>query len=185
MTSENPEFEEALVAAIPHLRAFARSLVPDMAAADDLVQETLVKAWKSRDSFAPGTNFRAWLFTILRNAFISQSRKLKREVGDPDNSYTNMLSVPAEQHGHIELKEFQAALSELTQDQRQALLLIGAEGFSYIEAAEICGCAVGTIKSRVSRARNKLGNMFDRMPEAEHVHDSEPGPEPEARLAKR
>ena len=160
MSSDNPEFEEALVEAIPHLRAFARSFTPEVSRADDLVQETLVKAWHSRDSFAPGTNFRAWLFTILRNVFISQNRKQKREVSDPDNAYTNSLSVPPEQYGHLELREFHVALEQLPQDQREALLLIGAEGFSYEEAAEICGCAVGTIKSRVNRARNRLGHML-------------------------
>lgn len=159
--SENPEFEDALVAAIPHMRAFARSFASDVARADDLVQETLVKAWYSRDSFAPGTNFRAWLFTILRNVFITQSRKLRREVADPDNTYTNSLSVPPEQEGHIELIEFYAALELLPVDQREALMLIGAEGFSYEEAAEICCCAVGTIKSRVNRARNRLGTILD------------------------
>lgn len=161
MSSDNPEFEEALVAAIPHLRAFARSFSPDVSRADDLVQETLVKAWHSRDSFAPGTNFRAWLFTILRNVFITQSRKLKREVSDPDSTYTNSLSVPPEQDGHMELREFYAALEQLPFDQREALMLIGAEGFSYEEAAEICGCAVGTIKSRVGRARAALNSMLD------------------------
>lgn len=160
MSTDNPEFEEALVEAIPHLRAFARSFTAEVSRADDLVQETLVKAWYSRDSFAPGTNFRAWLFTILRNVFISQNRKQKREVSDPDNVHTSALAVPPEQYGHLELQEFNAALEQIPPDQREALLLIGAEGFSYEEAAEICGCAVGTIKSCVNRARSKLGGIL-------------------------
>lgn len=156
-----PDFEEALVGAISHLRAFARSFANDPARADDLVQETLVKAWNSRDSFTPGTNFRAWLFTILRNVYFSQHRKLRREVDDPDDQYQNSLSVPPEQHGHLDLADFRSALATLPSDQREALLLVGAEGFSYEEAAEICGCAVGTIKSRVNRARNRLVEVLD------------------------
>ncbi|HRN89971.1 sigma-70 family RNA polymerase sigma factor [Hyphomicrobium sp.] len=151
-----PDFEHDLVGAISHLRAFARSFANDPARADDLVQETLVKAWNSRDSFTPGTNFRAWLFTILRNVYFSQHRKLRREVDDPDEQYQNSLSVPPEQHGHLDLADFRTALGTLPSDQREALVLVGAEGFSYEEAAEICGCAVGTIKSRVNRARNRL-----------------------------
>lgn len=155
-----PDFEHALVGAIPHLRAFARSFANDPARADDLVQETLVKAWNSRDSFTPGTNFRAWLFTILRNVYFSQHRKLKREVDDPDDQYQHSLAVQPEQYGHLDLADFRAALGLLPSDQREALILVGAEGFSYEEAAEICGCAVGTIKSRVNRARNRLTELL-------------------------
>lgn len=155
-----PDFEQALVAAIPHLRAFARSFANDTARADDLVQETLVKAWNGRESFEPGTNFRAWLFTILRNVYFSQHRKLRREVDDPDDQYQNSLAALPEQHGHLDLADFRAALSTLPSDQREALLLVGAEGFSYEEAAEICGCAIGTIKSRVNRARTRLTELL-------------------------
>mgnify|MGYP000921143781 CR=1 FL=1 len=155
------DFEQSLVGAIPHLRAFARSFANDPARADDLVQETLVKAWNSRDSFTPGTNFRAWLFTILRNVYFSQHRKLRREVDDPDEQYQATLAVQPEQYGHLDLADFRAALGLLPSDQREALILVGAEGFSYEEAAEICGCAVGTIKSRVNRARNRLTELLD------------------------
>ena len=155
-----PDFEQSLIGAISHLRAFARSFANDPARADDLVQETLVKAWNSRESFTPGTNFRAWLFTILRNVYFSQHRKLRREVDDPDEQYQSTLSVPPEQHGHLDLADFRAALATLPPDQREALVLVGAEGFSYEEAAEICGCAVGTIKSRVNRARNRLVDLL-------------------------
>jgi RNA polymerase sigma-70 factor (ECF subfamily) len=155
-----PDFEQALVAAIPHLRAFARSFANDAARADDLVQETLVKAWNGRESFEPGTNFRAWLFTILRNVYFSQHRKLRREVDDPDDQYQNTLAALPEQHGHLDLADFKTALATLPSDQREALLLVGAEGFSYEEAAEICGCAIGTIKSRVNRARTRLTEIL-------------------------
>lgn len=155
-----PEFEEALVGAISHLRAFARSFANDPQRADDLVQETLVKAWNSRDSFTPGTNFRAWLFTILRNVYFSQHRKLRREVDDPDEQYQNSLAVQPEQYGHLDMADFRSALGTLPPDQREALVLVGAEGFSYEEAAQICGCAVGTIKSRVNRARNRLVELL-------------------------
>lgn len=154
------DFEHSLVAAIPHLRAFARSFANDAARADDLVQETLVKAWNSRNSFTPGTNFRAWLFTILRNVYFSQHRKLRREVDDPDEQYQNSLAVQPEQYGHLDLADFRSALETLPPDQREALILVGAEGFSYEEAAQICGCAVGTIKSRVNRARNRLVELL-------------------------
>jgi RNA polymerase sigma-70 factor, ECF subfamily len=155
-----PDFETALVAAIPHLRAFARSFTNDTARADDLVQETLVKAWNGRDSFTPGTNFRAWLFTILRNVYFSQHRKLRREVDDPDEMQQKALAVLPEQYGHLDLADFRTALAKLPGEQREALLLIGAEGFSYEEAAAICGCAVGTIKSRVNRARTRLTELL-------------------------
>lgn len=160
-TQADPDFEQMLIATIPHLRAFARSFTNDSARADDLVQETLVKAWNSMHSFTPGTNFRAWLFTILRNAYFSQHRKLRREVDDPHDIHTNSLAVRPEQYGHLDLIDFRSALGNLPSDQREALLLVGAEGFSYEEAAEICGCAVGTIKSRVNRARTRLSDMLE------------------------
>jgi RNA polymerase sigma-70 factor (ECF subfamily) len=166
-----PDFETALVGAIPHLRAFARSFTNDAARADDLVQETLVKAWNSMNSFAPGTNFRAWLFTILRNVYFSQHRKMRREVDDPDETHQRSLAVLPEQYGHIDLADFRTALTKLPAEQREALLLVGAEGFSYEEAAEICGCAVGTIKSRVNRARTRLGELLGVEDAGEFGHD--------------
>lgn len=161
MKTPSGDFEQNLIAAIPHLRAFARSFANDAARADDLVQETLVKAWNSMHSFTPGTNFRAWLFTILRNAYFSQHRKLRREVDDPHDVHVNSLAVRPEQYGHLDLFDFRTALGGLPPDQREALLLVGAEGFSYEEAAEICGCAVGTIKSRVNRARTRLADVLE------------------------
>lgn len=155
-----PTLRDALVSAIPNLRAFAISLSGDYHFADDLVQETLLKAWSHRDKFEPGTNLKAWLFTILRNTYFSDFRKRRREVQDVDGEKAAQLSTPPEQYGHLDLSDFRKALNLLSSDQREALLLIGAEGFSYEEAAEISGCAVGTVKSRVNRARVRLGELM-------------------------
>jgi len=149
-----------LVAQIGSLRAFGVSLCGDRERADDLVQETLFKAWNHLDSFKEGTNLKAWLFTILRNTYFSERRKRKREVEDADGSYAARLSSRPEQHGHMDMKDFQEALSQLPDDQREALILVGAAGFSYEEAAEISRCAIGTIKSRVNRARNRLAETL-------------------------
>ncbi|MGV1014031.1 MAG: sigma-70 family RNA polymerase sigma factor [Methyloceanibacter sp.] len=143
-----------------NLRAFAVSLCGDRERADDLVQETLFKAWNHLDSFKEGTNLKAWLFTILRNTYFSERRKRKREVEDTDGSYAARLSTQPEQHGHMDMQDFRAVLVRLPDDQREALILVGAAGFSYEEAAVISGCAVGTIKSRVNRARNRLADML-------------------------
>jgi RNA polymerase sigma-70 factor (ECF subfamily) len=142
------------------LRAFAVSLCGDKERADDLVQETLFKAWNHLDSFKEGTNLKAWLFTILRNTYFSERRKRRREVEDADGSYAARLATQPAQHGHMDMQDFRAALTKLPDDQREALVLVGAAGFSYEEAAEISGCAVGTIKSRVNRARNRLAGML-------------------------
>ena len=153
-------FKTELLATIPSLRAFAVSLSQNADKADDLVQETLVKAWDKHASFQPGTNLKAWLFTILRNEFYSQMRKRGREVQDSDGLMTARLAVHPAQQGQLDLKDFRAALERLPEDQREAIILIGASGFSYEEAAEICNCAVGTIKSRVSRARTRLQDIL-------------------------
>jgi len=153
-------FRASLLEAIPSLRAFAVSLTKNSDRADDLVQETLVKAWDKQSSFQPGTNLRAWLFTILRNEFYSQMRKRGREVQDSDGAITARLSIHPSQDGSLDLDDFRKALELLPEDQREAIVLIGASGFSYEEAAEICGCAVGTIKSRVSRARSRLQEIL-------------------------
>ena len=158
--SASPSFRDGLLAAVPTLRAFAVSLAKNADRADDLVQETLVKAWDKQDSFQPGTNLKAWLFTILRNEFYSQMRKRRREVEDSDGLITARLSVHPSQDGSSDLSDFRRALALLPEDQREAIILIGASGFSYEEAAEICGCAVGTIKSRVSRARSRLQEIL-------------------------
>jgi RNA polymerase sigma-70 factor, ECF subfamily len=131
-----------------------------MQQADDLVQDTLLKAWSHSDSFTEGTNIRAWLFTILRNTYFSFYRKRGREVQDTDGIYASRVAVPAEQNGIVDLADLRTALGKLPEEQREVLIMIGATGLSYEEAAEICGVAVGTIKSRVNRGRNKLAELL-------------------------
>lgn len=160
MTGPSPSLRAELTQAIPNLRAFAMSLCGDPTRADDLVQETLLKAWDHHASFQDGTNLKAWLFTILRNLFFSEHRKRRREVEDADGHLSAQLAVPPEQLGHMDFEDFRLALQKLPTDQREALILIGAEGFSYEEAANISGCAVGTIKSRVNRARSRLTELL-------------------------
>src|ERR1700676_4750993 len=148
-----------ILASVPSLRAFAISLSGNGDRADDLVQETLLRALANIDSFQPGSNLAAWLFTILRHLFRSDYRKRRREVEDADGSYAKTLKTQPAQNAHLEFEEFRAALEKLPQDQREALILVGASGFSYEDAA-ICGGAVGTIKSRVNRARSKLSALL-------------------------
>jgi RNA polymerase sigma-70 factor (ECF subfamily) len=158
--SLDPTIRDQVLAAVPSLRAFAISLCGNVDRADDLVQETLLRALANIDSFQPGTNLPAWLFTILRNLFRSEYRKRRREVEDADGSYAETLKAQPSQTSHVEFQEFRNALAKVPPDQREALILVGASGFSYEEAAEICGCAVGTIKSRVNRARTRLAQLL-------------------------
>src|SRR3954465_11601568 len=151
---------QAVLSAVPSLRAFAISLCGNVDRADDLVQETPLRALANIDSFEPGSNIPAWLFPILRSLFRSEYRKRRREVEDADGTYAQSLKSQPEQSGHVEFQEFRPALGKLPAAQREALILVGASGFSYEEAAEICGCAVGTIKSRVNRARARLADML-------------------------
>jgi len=153
-------FKAELIELLPSLRAFARSLAHNAAQADDLVQDTLVKALANVERFEPGTNLRAWLFTILRNHYYSQLRKLKREVEDADGKFAARIAVRPEQDGSVDLEDFKVAFAQLAPDHREVLTLVGASGCSYEEAAQICGCAVGTIKSRVNRARRKLSDLL-------------------------
>ena len=159
MTPE-PALRDALLSAVPSLRAFAISLCGQVDRADDLVQDTLLRALSNLDRFERGTNLNAWLFTILRNLFHSEYRKRRREVEDPDGSYAGRLKAQPEQGSRLDLEDFRGALGKLPHDQREALLLVGASGFSYDEAAGICECAVGTIKSRVNRARARLSALL-------------------------
>ena len=155
------EFKRELEAVIPHLRAFARGLCgrPDMA--DDLVQEALLKAWAAQERFEPGTSMRAWTFVILRNAYLTDMRR-NRFRGEYDESIAErILTAPASQEEPIHLSDLHRALLTLPPERREALLLVGAGGFSYEEAANICGCAIGTIKSRVGRARVALTSMME------------------------
>jgi RNA polymerase sigma-70 factor (ECF subfamily) len=158
--SLDPALRDDILKTVPSLRAFAVSLAGNVDRADDLVQETLLRALANIDSFKVGTNLSAWLFTILRNQFRSEYRKRRREVEDADGKYSERLKVQPEQVSKVEFGELRKALSELPDDQREALVLVGASGFSYEEAAAICGCAVGTIKSRVNRARNRLADLM-------------------------
>lgn len=159
--SPNPSGPKVdLIASIPSLRAFAVSICGNSDRADDLVQETLVKAWSSLDSFTEGTNLTAWLFTILRNIYYSEFRKRRREASDPDGEYAAGLIAPDSQEAHMEFLDFREAMQKLPLDQREALILVGASGMSYEDAAEICGCAPGTMKSRVNRARTRLAELM-------------------------
>ncbi|MGO4704594.1 sigma-70 family RNA polymerase sigma factor [Microvirga sp. 2MCAF38] len=161
MTEPEPAIRDALLAAVPSLRAFAISLSGQVDRADDLVQDTLLRALSNLHRFERGTNLNAWLFTILRNLFHSEYRKRRREVEDPEGSYAGRLKVQPEQGARLDFEDFRTALAQLPADQREALLLVGASGFSYEEAANICGCAVGTIKSRVNRARSRLASLLN------------------------
>jgi RNA polymerase sigma-70 factor, ECF subfamily len=154
--SASNQFRDQMIRSIPGLRAFGMSLTGRADLTDDLVQETLMKAWHKQDSFEQGTNIKAWLYTILRNEFYTQLRKKSREVEDAEGEHAAKIACPGEQEGHLAMADLQVALAKLPEDQREAIILVGASGFSYEEAAEICGVAIGTIKSRVNRAREKL-----------------------------
>ena len=158
--SPSSVFKDDLVAEIPGLRAFATSLCGSVTVADDLVQDTLLKAWSNSTKFQPGTSLRAWLFTILRNSYYSQYRRRVREVQDSDGVYARGIAVAGDQESHLDLADFRKALSNLPPEQREVLTLVGASGLTYEEAAAICGVEVGTIKSRLSRARSRLTDLL-------------------------
>jgi RNA polymerase sigma-70 factor, ECF subfamily len=149
-----------LLASLPKLRSYAMSLCRAHDRADDLVQETVTRAIANIHSFEPGSNIMGWLFTILRNQFYSEVRKRRHEIEDLEGSYADNPGTPATQDGHIHFLELQDALGRLAPDHREALMLIGVSGLSYDAAAAHCGCAVGTMKSRVSRARVKLAESL-------------------------
>jgi RNA polymerase sigma factor (sigma-70 family) len=159
--TQPPDFKRDLTQVVPHLRAFARGLCgrPDLA--DDLVQDTLLRAWAARDRFVPGTSIRAWTFTILRNAWFTEMRRNRFRADYDEAVADRILTTPAAQEAPLHLADLSRALMELPAERREALLLVGAGGFSYEEAAAICGCAVGTIKSRVGRGRAQLSAMID------------------------
>ena len=151
---------EAILEHVPALRAFARSLAGNEALADDLVQDTLLKAWSRFELYTEGTNLRAWLFTILRNAFYSLRRKRAREVADSSGALTGALASKPDHDGRLALADFAAAFAELPDEQREVLILVGALGFSVEEAAQTCGCAPGTVKSRANRGRRALAEKL-------------------------
>jgi RNA polymerase sigma-70 factor (ECF subfamily) len=157
---DHQSVRDAMLGAIPGLRAFAIALSGKVDRADDLVQETLLRAMANISSLQPGTNISVWLTTILRNLFRSEYRKRRREVEDTDGQHLDSLIAPPEQYGRLEFEEFRAALARLQPGQREALLLVGACGFSYGETAAICATSVGTIKSRVYRARSRLSKLI-------------------------
>jgi RNA polymerase sigma-70 factor, ECF subfamily len=169
------DFRRELVAMLPHLRNFARSLARNPARADDLVQDCLVKALANVHRFDPATHLRPWLFTILRNTFYSDLRKGRREVEDVDGAHAARLSDLPRQNGKLDFEDFKVAFAQLPLEQREALTLVGASGCSYVEAAEVCGCAVGTIKSRVNRGRRRLDALMNGAPDGDDA-DSEPPP---------
>jgi RNA polymerase sigma-70 factor (ECF subfamily) len=154
-------WRDDMVGLIPALRAFAWSLCRNGSDADDLVQETLVKAWAHRDRFEPDTNLRAWLFTILRNTYYTAVVRRRREVADPGELMAANLSSEATQDWTVTLTTMRQALDTLPPEHREALILVGAAGLTYEEAAEICKCPLGTIKSRVNRARIRLLKLLD------------------------
>ncbi len=154
-------FRDQLVAMIPQLRSFARGLCGWRDMADDLAQDTMTRAWSARASYTPGTNFRAWIFMIMRNQFYTSIRKSARMTSlDPEVAERTLVQMPEQQH-HIHVEDVAKALQKLPYEQREVLLLIGANGVSYEEASEIIGCAIGTIKSRLARGRKALAVLID------------------------
>jgi RNA polymerase sigma-70 factor (ECF subfamily) len=151
---------DRLAGAVPRLRAFAISLARDVTKADDLVQDTILKAWSNMDKFDPKTNLDAWLFTILRNTFYSSLRKTRREVQDTDGVHAAALSEKPAHDSRLAFKDFQRAFDTLSPEHREVLILVGASGFSCEEAAGMMGVAVGTVKSRASRARKRLAEIL-------------------------
>lgn len=152
---------DELVTHLGPMRAFAISLTRNATLADDMVQDALVKAWGNIDSFQPGTNMRAWLFTIVRNTYYSHHRKRSREVEDAEGTMQAGLAQKPDHDGRLQMRDFNSAFEMLPEEQREALVLVGAGGFSYEEAAETCGVAVGTIKSRVNRGRARLVELME------------------------
>ncbi|MBK1666203.1 RNA polymerase subunit sigma-70 [Rhodospirillum rubrum] len=154
-------FNKLLIDSLPHMRAFARSLTDDRALADDLAQEAATRALANRDSYHAGTNFRAWIFTIVRNCFYSEHRRKWRRMEKGNEDAMIRAGAPETQESGLRMEDFKRGFTLLSEEQREALVLVGACGFDYQQAAEIAGCAVGTMKSRVSRARAELRTMLD------------------------
>jgi RNA polymerase sigma-70 factor (ECF subfamily) len=155
-------FKTELTRLIPQLRAFARSLTGDATSADDLAQDAMLKAWDARESFEMGTNMKAWAFMILRNQFYSEKRRSWRQTQLDQDAAERTLAAADDPAAPLALDELRMGLAMLPTEQREALILVGAGGFAYEEAAQICDCAVGTVKSRVSRARQALAEILRR-----------------------
>jgi len=154
------DVKDEMLSHLKVLRAFAISLTRDGAAADDLVQETMLKAWSNLDRFTPGTNMRAWLFTILRNTFYSDRRRAGREVPDVDDALGGALATKPSHDGRLNLRDFRTAFAQLPDEQREVLVLVGALQYAYEDAAQMCGVKVGTIKSRLNRGRARLAELM-------------------------
>ena len=154
------EFERELIANIPHLRGFARFVTQNADQANDLVQDTIVRALRAQHQYQPGTNFKAWTFTILRNLHVNNLRRQRVRMESIEDGALDVFSVAPNQYARLEFQELHRALAKLSPEQREVLILVGASGFRYEEAAEICKCAIGTIKSRLSRARNELYKLL-------------------------
>ena len=151
---------DELISHLPAMRAFAISLTRSRSAADDAVQDAVLKALTNLDKFEPGTNMRAWLFTILRNTYYSSKRKYHRETSDPSGSMADSIAVRPDHDGRLQYNDFRKAFDKLPDDQREVLILVGASGFSYEEAAEMTGAPIGTVKSRLNRGRARLAELL-------------------------
>ena len=161
ISGSEPQIEIALSEAIPRLRAFAISLTGNVDRADDLVQEAVLKALSNFGQFERGTSLQAWMFTILRNVFYSDHRRRSREIEDPDGAFAAELAVMPDQLAKLDFADMRVALAKLAPEQREAIVLVAAEGLTYQAAADVCGVAVGTIKSRINRARIRLAELLE------------------------
>lgn len=168
----------AIVALMPALRAFARSLCKNASDADDLVQDTLVKAWSKREQFEPGTNLQAWLFTILRNTFYTSVRRRRWEIEDVNGVHAEARSVEPRQEWALTIHALEDALQKLSIEQREVVVLVGGAGLSYEDVAAICGCALGTVKSRLARGRARLAELMQMAPDRAHATPNLLSPEP-------
>jgi RNA polymerase sigma-70 factor (ECF subfamily) len=164
--SADEAFRRELLSTLPHLRAFARGLSGRPDYADDLAQEAAIKAWTARERYTPGTNMRAWTFAILRNHYLSELRRNRRQTDLDEGVAEKLLVMDADQEGGLHLSDMETALLQLPPERREAVMLVGAGGFTYEEAAEIADCAVGTMKSRVARARAELARLLNTEPDA-------------------
>jgi RNA polymerase sigma-70 factor (ECF subfamily) len=149
-----------ILACLPHLRAFARSLTGDRDRADDLVQDAVLRALSASEQYTPGTNFKAWIFTILRNLYFNEFRRNRALMRPLEAADLEIHATAPSQQAGLEFDDFRRAFRTLPPEQREALVLVGADGFRYEEAAAICGCPVGTIKSRVARARGEIERLL-------------------------
>ena len=161
MNIADPDIRHQIVALLPDLRAFARFLVRDRTVADDVVQDSIVRALGAVSQFQPGTNLKAWLFTILRNQFYEQARRRKREATALQARFEEAETADPQQVVQADIADLQQLMWRLPSTQREALLLVGAQEMSHEEAAAICGVPVGTMKARLSRARSSLAALME------------------------